>query len=255
MNLILGQDMLLWQALLIILIIFVAHLLGGISAFGSALLSLPLILLVKPDLDWAVFILVSIGLIQSIQIFYYSHKDFDKKQFTRIAIYMSIGLIIGFAGLVFLSKLVVMICLSLILFAAGTFALCKPEGLLKMPNPIKIILLLLSGMAHGAFGCGGAALTVYAKSVFETKEAFRATLSFVWIWSNLITIPIFYFRIAGKETDHRFGLIIICTVVVILASILSQVLSKKLKQKQFFKFTSVLLILCGVVNTINLLRG
>ncbi|MBN4074040.1 sulfite exporter TauE/SafE family protein [bacterium AH-315-E10] len=240
--------------LLIIIIVFTTHLIGGIAAFGSALVSLPLILLINPDLNWCVFLLVTIGCVQSFQVLYYCRRSLDRKELSRILIFMMVGAVIGVTGIVYLSQNFLMGFLSLLIFSTAGYALCKPEKrMLNIPKPMKIILLLLSGVAHGAFGCGGAGLTVYATAVFKDKEAFRATLSATWSIFNFCLIPIFYMRTAGG--DRHFPLIAACIVIVVLVSFMAQKLSKRFNQERFFKFTSILLIISGLVNTYNIFQS
>ncbi|MCX6971807.1 MAG: hypothetical protein NTV93_16860 [Verrucomicrobia bacterium] len=46
-------------------------------------------------------------------------------------------------------------------------------------------LLIPGGIIHGAFGTGGAAITIFGRYTLPEKEAFRGSLSLMWVILNV----------------------------------------------------------------------
>lgn len=238
---------------LIIAVIFISHFVGGLATFGSSLLALPLLLCISSDLKTFVLLLVLLGFLQGIQILLYTYKDIDKKEYIRICSVMGLGIIGGFLISIYLPEIFIMCLLSVVLFTSGVFAFLNPhKRVLNIPYPLKVILLLTAGITHGAFACGGAILTVYANSVFKTKESFRGTLSAVWVSMNLFLGTAFLIK--HDINAVKINLLLASVVVVVVASIFAQMSANKMNQRFFFRLTSILLILSGIINISNIIN-
>lgn len=53
------------------------------------------------------------------------------------------------------------------------------------PRFVMNSLLIPGGIIHGAFGTGGAAITIFGRYTLPEKEAFRGSLSLMWVILNV----------------------------------------------------------------------
>ena len=105
-------------------------------------------------------------------------------------------------------------------------------------------LLILAGLVHGIFVCGGPLLIGYLTKRVDDKKAFRATISTVWIVLNTIVLM----------DDIRSGLweteivtLLLMTIPFFLAGMfVGERLIRQMSQKTFMVITYVLLIISGI---------
>lgn len=231
----------------ILLMIFLAHTVGGIAAFGSALLALPAMLILGADLEESVFVLLVLGLVQAIQISAQAHRQADwqvvRRMLTIVLLTMPIGVLLD----EWLPAKIIQLLLALVLIGACASHWIDrhlgsgwepPEWGLKA-------LLIIGGITHGAFGTGGAALTIYGRYSTPDKESFRGTLSAMWIGVNIPLISTIF--LVEKIPPQAIGTSIAAIPVALMATLTGNHLSRKLSQKTFSDMVATLLGASGLL--------
>jgi uncharacterized membrane protein YfcA len=228
-------------------ILFATHLLGGVAAFGSTLLALPLILLIGWDLRPAVALLVIVGLVQSLQVASLTWRGADLKTLLRILVVAGIGIPIGFAVAGVLPERGLGIFLGLLLIAAGASRPIERWTRKECRLPLWLLnaLLLTGGVMHGAFGSGGVTLTVYGRYALKDKSAFRGTLSVMWSFLNVLVL-------FGLVKEGSIGREVILSALpgvpaVMAATWLGHRVAGRLSQEKFADTVGMLLCIAGVL--------
>jgi uncharacterized membrane protein YfcA len=105
------------------------------------------------------------------------------------------------------------------------------------------LVLVISGIVHGMYVCGGPFLIAYLAQRIDRKEEFRATISTVWIFLNGI---IFVSQIVnGMWNSNNLRIQFISIPPLIIGMFIGSVLSKRMSQRFFMVLTYVLLFVAG----------
>ncbi|MCL5270510.1 MAG: sulfite exporter TauE/SafE family protein [bacterium] len=240
------------RAVLAIVAIAVTHWLGGVTAFGSTLLAFP-VLVWLIDLRSTRTILLLIGTIQAYQVFAYTYRGIDWRQFGRMALLAGLGLPVGMLAVRHLPEKPLLAFLGGVLVASGVSRLRAGSAAHSRgwPAPILDGLLVLGGIIHGAFISGGAALVVYAQHRLPEKEAFRGTLSMFWVAMNTILVGSFF--LGDDHTRLALPILISAIPVAIGVSWLGNRTAGRLSQAAFTRLVAWLLIVGGVTTAVRML--
>ena len=105
-------------------------------------------------------------------------------------------------------------------------------------------LLLIAGLIHGIFVCGGPLVITYLTKNLPDKTKFRATISTVWIVFNGVIMISDIF--AGAFTLPVLLQLCIATPFLFGGMYVGSKLVQKMDQSFFMKLTYVLLLLSGL---------
>lgn len=229
-----------------IAVITCTHWIGGITAYGSALLALPVLIWIV-DLPSARAALIVIGMIQAVQIFIYTFRNISWPKFRRMLFWAGLGLPVGMLTVTRLPREPLLVLLGVILIAGGLSKLAPVPASIKNGWPKSLLtgLMFLGGLIHGAFGTGGAAMVVAAQQEVPEKEAFRGTLSLFWVVLNSILIG--GLTIDGTLKGDAIPMSIIGVPLVMLASWHANRVAGRLSQNFFVKLVAVLLFAAGII--------
>ncbi len=232
-------------------ILFATHLVGGVAAFGSTLLALPLMLPAGWELRPAVALLIVVGLVQSLQVSCLTWRDVDRKALARILIVAGAGLPIGFFLAGWLPGKVLGAFLGLLLIAAGVVHVLDRAGQAASRPPAWAlgILLLLGGVMHGAFGTGGATLTIYGQYALPDKDAFRGTLSVMWSVLNAAVLA--GLVLEGLPAGPLAAALPTAIPAVLLATWLGHRAARWLPQRHFARLVAALQCGAGVLTLVR----
>lgn len=238
-----------------LLVLFVTHFIGGIAAFGSTLLALPLLLLLGWELQTAVVLLLIAGSVQALTMAALTWRGADRRKLRRIFLLAGAGLPVGLAIAEWLPRTALQCVLGALLILAGTSHVVEKSLKTQwcLPRWLLDALLVAGGIVHGAFGVGGATLTIYARYDLPTKEAFRGTLSVTLLVLNLFAIG----GLAAK--GHAGGGVLMPAVlggiVIFMATILGNRLVARISQQSFRDLVSGLLIIAGLTTVARTMMG
>lgn len=228
-------------------ILFATHFLGGVAAFGSTLLALPLLLLTGWNLPPAVALLLIVGLAQAVQVTCLTWRSTDRRALAHILVVAGLGIPIGlqFGGL--LPARVLGVCLGVLLIGAGASRLF--ERLLRKDCVVPLwalnALLLIGGVVHGAFGSGGTTLTIYGRYALQDKATFRGTLSVMWVMMNVTVLT--GMAVRDQITGETVLMALPGVPVVALATWLGHRTANRLSQEQFANAVAGLLCFAGIL--------
>jgi len=241
--------MLLEKTIITLIILFTTHVVGGLVAFGSTLLALPLLLCAGWELREAVAMLLIIGSVQALNMAWLTWRDADRSALGRICLLAGAGIPIGFLFADLLPDTFLGIGLGLVLAVAGLSRLIEQHRRKPWQIPPWALkgLLVMGGLIHGAFGSGGATLTVYARYALPQKDVFRGTLSVMWVILNLVVITGLVVR--GEVPSNIAVMAVPGVPTILLATWLGHRLAVNTPQDRFIDIVSIFLF-CGGILTI-----
>ncbi len=235
-------------------VIFFSNVMQGITGFAGTVLAMPeSVRLVgyataKPILN-------VLGIVAGLWMAVADRKYIDKKEFLKIIAVMLAGIFLGFyiknifAG----QQKIMYISLGVIVCSVGIIGIIKNLTKRKFKvfenKYLSAALLVIAGIVHGIFVCGGPLLVGYLTTVLKDKSKFRATISSVWVVLN--TVILFSDIHSGYWVKPTEILLIPSVVVLFAAVITGSVLYKKMSRDLFVKITYVLLIISGAALFFN----
>jgi len=237
--------------LLTLVILFATHLVGGVAAFGSTLLALPLLLVIGWELRAAVGMLLLVGSVQAVSMAVMTGRGADRAALLRMLLVAGAGLPVGFLAAEWLPGPGLGVALGGVLAAAGLWRLLEYRRgrAWRPPDWLLWALLGAGGIIHGAFGSGGATLTVYSRYALPTKEAFRGTLSIMWVVLNV-------FVIGGLIAEGAVGgevakVAVPGAIAIFAATLLGHRLAERLPEARFRDVVAGLLCIAGAVTIVR----
>lgn len=231
-----------------LIIVFLTNIIQCITGFAGTVLAMPFSVMTV-GYDTAKPILNVLGIAASVYIVAKDYKYINKKEFAKITAVMLAGIVAGFflSGLIGIESRVMYIILGTVVIAFAVINACrfytKKEDK-KYPVVISAALLIVSGIVHGMFVCGGPLLVTYLGGVIKDKREFRATVSSVWIVLNTIImlgdIKLGYFN------SELFIMLIAALIVLAAALIVGNLIYKKMSRNVFLQLTYALMFISGV---------
>ncbi|MGN1347419.1 MAG: sulfite exporter TauE/SafE family protein [Acutalibacteraceae bacterium] len=236
------------KTILFLIVVFFSNIIQCVTGFAGTVLAMPPSMMLV-GYETAKPILNVLGIAASIGVIATTYKSINKKEFLKITFVMLLGIIGG----IFISGyfeqyakvLYVVLGITVILIAvinAANFFAKKESKTLS--EAVSLLLLILSGLIHGVFVCGGPLLVTYASAKLKDKNEFRSTLSAVWIVLN--TVILFSDIRSGRFHKDTLVLLLISMAVLFFAVFFGNVISKKLNRNTFLVITYVLMFISGI---------
>ena len=242
-------------------VVFLSNVIQCITGFAGTVLAMPFSLMLvgygvaKPVLN-ALGAAASVGVVAS------APKKVNVYQFSKTLSVMLVGMLIGTIVTSFAELsgdvLYILLGVAVILFTAlgclNEFFIKRPMASL-MPRGRAtatdiaedaglLLTLVVAGLVHGLFVCGGPLLVLYADRVLKDKQEFRTTLSAVWIVLNSLILV--SDGIAGYFTPATVGMLAISMVALLGAALIGNLIADKLNRKVFMILTYALMLASGV---------
>ncbi|MGE4488843.1 MAG: sulfite exporter TauE/SafE family protein [Kiritimatiellales bacterium] len=175
-------------------VVFITHLLEGITGFGCTVLALPFAALLL-GLHAAVPALVVLAWLLALYIIITSRRHIQWKQYLFIVIHAGIGLPVGMILFDKLPEAALKALLGVFMLGVGLRGFIKTWRAGHEVAPAKDsrsiwmrLILFTGGIIHGAFGSGGPFMVIYAGRALPNKSLFRVTLCLLWATLNTILI-------------------------------------------------------------------
>ncbi len=241
--------------ILFYLVILITNIIQGITGFAGTVLAMPFSLRLV-GMDVAVPVLNLFGFLSGIYVFLGNRESLDKKVLLKVLSVMGPFVIAGLFIRKFLSGNV-----QLLYYILGVIViLFSLQGLIKAlrkketdagkevvtsrDTPFMNLLLLLAGVVHGMYVCGGPILISYMTGRLKDKSAFRATISTIWIFLNGV---ILLSHVAtGSFTGQVLKSSLIALPFLLLGMFIGSLLYKRMSQRFFVNLTYVLLFISGL---------
>lgn len=220
-----------------------SYVIFGISAFGAALFTIPLLSFFLP-LDFVLPMNVLLDVSAALALGRRFSKDADKSELKWLAPFSLLGAVAGVTLLVTLPHDATLTALSVFLLAYGLWSLY--EGV-----PTRIISARwapLSGFAGGAmgtlFGVGAPPYAVYLSRRLMDKGALRATLSNMVLLS--VSMRALVFTVGGLMLADRLIAFALLLPFALAGLWVGNRIHGRVSHVALLRFVAALLVLLGV---------
>jgi uncharacterized membrane protein YfcA len=213
----------------------------SIVGFGGALIAYS-ILAFFLDVKSMILGALYIGTLASMKIIYTDFKSFDKKIFFSSLPICLIGLVLGTFLFVKLPAEILSLILGGLLFLLAIKILFFDRFI--FPKIFKSKLILIGGIAHGAFGTGGPFLANALQKDFQNKSNLRTTLAAFFVFFNLIR---FVQLTLQKQIEVEFFINIWWAIIPILFAIrLGHKIHLKISEDLFKKAIALMTVIAAL---------
>lgn len=227
-------------------LVAVTHFLGALAAYGSTMLALPVLVGVLGDLPLCVGLLRVTGTLQGAQVAAFTWRDTDWREYGWMVLWAGLGMVPGYAASQLLPRTPMLVALAVVLLVAGVTGIGRDEdSLRRLPAWLGVALLVVGGVIHGAFACGGATLVIYARHNLPRKEVFRSTLSLFWVTANLLPI-VGWVRDGGVDA-RVLALLAWLAPTALVSAWAGERAAGRVSQAAFGRLVTVLLLVSGAV--------
>lgn len=236
------------------IVVLATNVIQCITGFAGTVLAMPFSIMLV-GFDVARPILNVLGIVASVIIVAQKRQFVNKKELLKITCIMLAGMVPGYliinhfsvnSGVLYKTLGIVVIGLTALGIIRsrrqGKNNVKRQNGLFN--DIVMYGLLLLSGIVHGMFVCGGPLLVVYANDKLKDSDEFRSTVSAVWIVLN--SINMFTDIGAGRFNGNTVILLLISTAVLLLAMLIGNLIYKHMNKKAFMVLTYTLMAISGV---------
>jgi uncharacterized membrane protein YfcA len=166
------------------LVIFISHLVAGVTGFGNQIVALPLLALLV-GLDAGKTTLVVLGTVMYTILTVRWHERVNVRKLVPIVLVTGVGLVLGILLYEKLPERWSKLALGVFVTVMGLQGLFRPGLLKHVPDSVAKVMLLAGGIVHGAFTTGGPLLVIYCQRALPHKSEFRSTLGVMWIALNV----------------------------------------------------------------------
>ncbi len=243
-----------FKEILFVIVVFVSNVIQSITGFAGTVLAMPFSIMLV-GYNTAKPILNIIGIVISLGVIGMNHKSLNKKEFAKIISIMLVGMVAGIIitrqfsiNTDLLYKLLGIIVMVFVAIGViNTFFQKyrdKDKEKKEKTGFWAYIVLVVAGVVHGMFVCGGPLLVVYASQKINGRDEFRVTVSAVWAVLN--TIILFGDIRAGYFNLKLIILLGICIAVLFGALWVGNIIFKHINKKWFMIITYVLMAISGI---------
>lgn len=226
-------------------VVLVTHFLEGITGFGCTVLALPFAIMLVGTKQ-AVPVLLFLALLLAAYIVAIDWKKIVWKEFSRIVLFVGMGLPIGIFAFGALNETVLRYILGAFMIAVAvrgllTYLINLNEN--RLPGWALKLLLAAGGFIHGVFSSGGPLVVIYAKKVLPDKSNFRATISMLWLTLN--TAMLVQSVASGRMTPQTWEIIAVCLPFLIGGALAGNWAHRHIKDKYFSQLVYGVLLVSG----------
>lgn len=230
------------------IIFLVSALLQGLSGFGFSILAVPLItLFIAPKT--AVPILMLYSIIINLVVLYSARKEIDLKKIWLLLLAGIIGLPFGARLLVSLDGNILKIGIGILILIFGTLLLLGYRKELKHEKIAMIPIGIISGLLSGSISISGPPIIIFLANKQLGKHSFRGNLALYFFLLNIFTIPVFWLN--GLFTKEVISHSVTFLPGLLVGVIAGNLLSHKVQEQHFKKFTLILLLIMGVLAIVS----
>ncbi len=224
------------------LVVGVAYIIFGISAFGAALFTVPALSYLYP-LDFVLPLCVLLDVAASIAIGTRFSRESDKQELLWMAPACLVGAVLGVTLLVSLPRQATIVSLGAFLLAYGIYMLRQGAT----ANPISRRWAPVAGFAGGAmgtlFGIGAPPYAIYLSRRLAGKGALRATLSNMVLLSTGIRALVF--TVGGLMLADHLTMFAILLPFALAGLWCGNRIHGRISREQVARVISVVLMLIG----------
>ena len=223
-------------------VVFGAYVIFGVTAFGAALFTVPILSQVLP-LEFVLPTCVLLDVVAALAVGGRITRDAAWSELRWMIPFAIVGAVVGVTLLVNLPQRAVMIALGMFLLAYGLYSL-RSGG---VPGSVSAVWAPLTGFIGGSMGTllGIAAppYAIYLARRISDPQAYRATLSNMVIVST--TTRALVFLAGGLMLADRLTAFVLLLPFALSGIWLGTRISQRVSRAQLLRVVSVLLMLIG----------
>lgn len=231
------------QIVLVVVIIFIAYMVKGISGFGSGLIAIPLLAFFLP----LAIIVPALGLLSYGGTIYQSWSLRQHVAWRDVLPLLPFSLV----GITLALWLLVNLDTNTLTFALGLFIVAYALYSLFVLSELRgsrrwaILAGSLGGFISAIFGTGGPFYVIYLKLRQLNKSQFRASIAMVFLIDGGARIS--GYALSGLYVQQVLWLVVILLPVLVLAMWLGHRLHHQINQKKFNQIINILLCGSGIM--------
>jgi len=231
--------------ILIASIAIFAGFIKGSSGFGSSLVALPLLSLFYPIEDVVIIMITLNVVLNFLMLFEYKSISFNKdKRIIVIIIFGVICTFLGFQLAEYLDEQIIKYIAALLIFLAILNKTSKIKFTIKDNFIFQAITGSLSGLFNGIASIDGPPVVFYLTSIKADKTRFKHTL--VSYFFVLAVLSVSMLVISGNYPIDVFFNAMYVGLFLIIGLIIGMLVSRRINDKTFSKFVTILLIFLGL---------
>ena len=237
-----------WKHIGFLAVVFLSTIVQCVTGFAGTVLAMPFSVMLE-GIDTARPILNVNGLAASVIVAIKYRKEIHKKELLTILGVTLPGIFLGTYLKTILSEYGSVLLKTLgalvILFAVINFsAFMLKKNFAGRFKIVGYLFLISGGIVHGMFACGGPLIVTYAEEKIKDINAFRATLSSVWVILN--TLVLVTDISSGFFTGQVLLLTGLCLAEFFGTVAIGNKLVAKLSRRDFLLLTYALMVISGI---------
>lgn len=234
--------------LIISLIFFSAGLLQGISGFGSALLAMPLLVLVM-DVREAVTLSPLNGLIINIFMAVQHKSHLDWRKILPLIVGCLPGIYVGVTILKNVDSAIIKCSLGIFIISYALYCLVGRWGKKRVSKGWAYVAGFATGTIGSAFSAGGPPSIIYVTLTGWKKDEIKATLAVLFLFTTVMALVAH--SLTGLTTPRVLTFYAFTALPVLGGAFLGVQLSKRIATKTYLAIIHYLLIGMGVMLVVS----
>ena len=230
--------------------VFIANIVAATTGLGSSVILMTLAMHLYP-IDFLVPLVVCLNLAAYVYMVLRHRKDIDrglllKRILPLVCIGMAVGLVVF--NLADVGKLEMAFGVFIIILSSIELLRVVRSDEASVIRPLKggwpIFFLVGGGIIQGIWISGGPMIAYWAGRGIKSKEAFRSTLSALWLVLNFLLLA--SHTATGKMTADAAWKSVSVLPFLIAGIAIGELLHNRLQEKAFRLFVFSILLLAGV---------
>jgi uncharacterized membrane protein YfcA len=230
------------------LIFFSAGLIQGVSGFGAALLSMPLLVMVV-DVREAVTLSLLNGLIINLFLSVQLKNHLDWRKILPLIIGCLPGIYVGVSLLTRMNPAIMKGSLGVLIAAYAIYCLAGRMTNLHIGRAWAYVAGFAAGTLGSAFSTGGPPVIIYTTLTGWNKDQIKATLSSFFLFITVLSVGAH--AVNGLTTPHVLRLFSVTALPVLAGVFLGSQFYKRLATKTYLTIIYYLLIGLGIMLIIS----
>jgi uncharacterized membrane protein YfcA len=226
------------------LIGLLAYIILGISGFGSALVTIPLLVHFLP-LQTVVPLVVTVDFLATVSngVRFREHVDLTELKLLIPAVI--VGILSGVTLLAMLPKHAALLLLGALVTGYGLYRLATKPSASPVSRWWGIPTGLIGGLIGGLFGVGGPIYATYMSARIHDPARMRATLSAVFSFSTGLRLTVYLISGLLLQSEIWWAFLLLLPAMP-LGLAIGHRLHARLTREQVGRFISILLVVSGV---------
>ena len=225
-------------------IFLLAGFVQGLSGFGSALVAIPLLILVM-DIKEAVPLCTLSGIVITTYLAVKLSKHFDRKKIVPLCIGSIPGIFVGATLLKTVPSRMISILLGILLIAYSLYNLLFSPEARKLNYRWGYLAGFLSGAIGAAFSAGGPPSIIYATLNKWNKDEIKATLTGFFVFNSYLTAA--SHAVSGITTMLTIKYLLFSAPFVLMGTALGSRCYGLFEKDSYMKIIFLFLIVMGAM--------